>query len=94
MRIPEGAVISYGDFATRLGRPGAARAVAGAVAGNLIGYVIPCHRVIRDSGAISGYRWDPVRKSALLGMEAARNEGANAHEHIIGTGIGCGQPLN
>ena len=79
LRIPEGAVISYGDFATRLGRPGAARAVAGAVAGNLIGYVIPCHRVIRDSGAISGYRWGPVRKSALLGMEAARSAGANAN---------------
>ena len=79
LRIPEGAVISYGDFATRLGRPGAARAVAGAVANNLIGYIIPCHRVIRDSGAISGYRWDTVRKSALLGMEAARNAGKGAN---------------
>ncbi len=79
LRIPEGAVISYGDFATRLDRPGAARAVAGAVAANLIGYVIPCHRVIRDSGAISGYRWDPVRKSALLGLEAVRNAGTGAH---------------
>ena len=79
LRTPEGAAISYGDFATRLGRPGAARAVAGAVAGNLIGYVIPCHRVIRDTGVISGYRWDPLRKAALLGMEGAQHMGAGAN---------------
>lgn len=73
MRIPEGAVMSYGDLANRIERPGAARAVSRAVADNLIGYVIPCHRVIRDSGALTGYRWDPVRKSAILGLEAARH---------------------
>ncbi|MBO6519735.1 MAG: methylated-DNA--[protein]-cysteine S-methyltransferase [Rhodospirillales bacterium] len=72
LRIPEGGVMSYGDLAARIGRPGAARAVAGAVAGNLIGYVIPCHRVIRDNGMITGYRWDPARKAAMLGIEAAR----------------------
>lgn len=72
LRIPEGSVTSYGDLAERLGRPGAARAVAGAVAGNLIGYVIPCHRVIRDNGGITGYRWRPERKAAILGVEAAR----------------------
>lgn len=73
LRIPEGAVMSYGDLANRIERPGAARAVSRAVADNLIGYVIPCHRVIRDSGALTGYRWDPVRKSAILGLEAARH---------------------
>lgn len=72
LRIPEGDVMSYGALADRIGHHGAARAVAGAVAGNLIGYVIPCHRVIRDSGRITGYRWDPVRKAAMLGLEAAR----------------------
>lgn len=73
LRIPEGAVMSYGTLATRIEQPGAARAVSRAVADNLIGYVIPCHRIIRDSGALTGYRWDPVRKSAILGLEVARN---------------------
>ncbi|WNK01054.1 bifunctional helix-turn-helix domain-containing protein/methylated-DNA--[protein]-cysteine S-methyltransferase [Thalassospiraceae bacterium LMO-JJ14] len=72
LRIPEGGVMSYGALAAHIGRPGSARAVAGAIANNLIGYVIPCHRVIRDNGMITGYRWDPVRKSAILGLEAVR----------------------
>lgn len=73
LRIPEGTVTSYAAFASYAGRPGAARAVANAVASNLVGYIIPCHRVIRDTGAISGYRWQPVRKSAILGLEAVRH---------------------
>ena len=73
LRIPEGAVTSYAGLASYVGRPGAARAVANAVASNLVGYIIPCHRVIKDTGAISGYRWQPVRKSAILGLEAARH---------------------
>lgn len=72
LRIPEGGVMSYSALAARIGRPGSARAVAGAIAKNMIGYVIPCHRVIRDNGTITGYRWGPVRKSAILGLEAAR----------------------
>jgi len=72
LRIPEGGVMSYGALAGRIGHSGSARAVSGAVAKNLIGYVIPCHRVIRDSGLITGYRWDPARKAAMLGLEAAR----------------------
>lgn len=72
LRIPEGSVVSYGALAEQIGRPGSARAVAGAIAKNLIGYTIPCHRVIRDNGMISGYRWDPVRKMAMLGLEAAK----------------------
>jgi len=71
LRIPEGTVSSYGDLAAHLDRPGAARAVAGAVAANRLAYVVPCHRVIRDSGALTGYRWDPVRKAAILGFEAS-----------------------
>jgi len=73
LRIPEGTVTSYASLASYAGRPGAARAVANAVASNLVGYVIPCHRVIRDTGVISGYRWDPTRKSAILGLEAVRH---------------------
>ncbi len=73
LRMPEGTVTSYAGLASYVGRTGAARAVANAVASNLIGYVIPCHRVIRETGAISGYRWQPVRKSAILAMEAVRH---------------------
>lgn len=74
LRIPPGALVSYQDIAEDLGRPEASRAVAGAVAKNPVAYLIPCHRVIRASGAFSGYRWGVTRKKALLGWEAARRE--------------------
>ena len=63
-------MISYQDLAVRLGHPTACRAVAGAVAANPIGYLIPCHRVIRKSGEIHHYRWGHIRKKAMLGREA------------------------
>ena len=53
----------------------AARAVAGAVAANPVGYVIPCHRVIRKLGVLGGYRWGPSRKKAIVGWESARRFG-------------------
>ena len=71
MRIPSGCVTSYDDLAKRVGKPGAARAVAGAVARNPLGPIVPCHRVIRSTGAITGYYWGPDRKRAILGWEAA-----------------------
>lgn len=72
LAVPEGATLSYGALARRIGRPGAARAVAGAVAANPVGYLIPCHRVIRTLGVLGGYRWGVDRKRALLAWEAAR----------------------
>lgn len=72
LRIPPGRVLAYDDVATLLGKPKSTRAVASAIARNPVGYLIPCHRVLRKSGAISGYRWGPARKGALLGWEAAR----------------------
>jgi AraC family transcriptional regulator of adaptative response/methylated-DNA-[protein]-cysteine methyltransferase len=73
LRIPEGEVSSYGLLARRLGYPsGAARAVGSAVGANAIAYLIPCHRVIRGSGALGGYRWGLERKVAMLGWERAR----------------------
>lgn len=74
LRIPSGAVVSYEGLASRLGHPGAARAVAGAVADNPVSWVVPCHRVIRGTGIITGYRWGPLRKRAMLGWEAAATE--------------------
>ena len=69
--IPPGCVVSYKDVANRVGRRDAVRAVAGAIAANSIGYLIPCHRVLRSTGALSGYRWGRERKRALLAWESA-----------------------
>jgi AraC family transcriptional regulator, regulatory protein of adaptative response / methylated-DNA-[protein]-cysteine methyltransferase len=72
LSIPEGHVTSYEDLARALGRPGAARAVAGAVARNRVAWLIPCHRVIRKEGAAGGYRWGTERKQAMLAWEAGQ----------------------
>ena len=69
-KIPAGSTVSYSDIAERIGAPKAVRAVAQACASNHIAVAIPCHRVLRNDGAISGYRWGVVRKSALLKREA------------------------
>ncbi len=72
LRIPPGSAATYAEVAQALGAPSAARAVGGAVGANAIAYLIPCHRVIRSSGAANGYRWGETRKRAMLGWEAAR----------------------
>ncbi|MDI6935086.1 bifunctional DNA-binding transcriptional regulator/O6-methylguanine-DNA methyltransferase Ada [Serratia sp. Se-PFBMAAmG] len=68
--IPVGATVSYADIAERIGSPKAVRAVAGACAANMLAVAIPCHRVVRNNGALSGYRWGIERKRALLNKEA------------------------
>lgn len=68
--IPPGATLSYLDLACRIGQPSATRAVAGACAANRLAVAIPCHRVVRSDGSLSGYRWGPERKQALLEREA------------------------
>lgn len=70
--IPPGATESYAAVAARIGSPRAVRAVAQACAGNNIAVAIPCHRVVRSDGALSGYRWGVARKRALLAREALR----------------------
>lgn len=70
--IPAGETASYAELATRIGRPGAVRAVAGACAANRIAVAIPCHRVVRNDGAVSGYRWGVERKKTLLAREAGQ----------------------
>jgi AraC family transcriptional regulator of adaptative response/methylated-DNA-[protein]-cysteine methyltransferase len=70
-RIPAGSTISYAEMARRIGSPRAIRAVAGACAANPIAIAIPCHRVVRTDGDLSGYRWGIERKRALLDREKA-----------------------
>jgi len=67
--IPFGATRSYGDVAKAIGQPSASRAVARACATNPVAVAIPCHRVVREDGSISGYRWGVERKKTLLEME-------------------------
>ena len=69
--IPPGVTVSYKEIAVRLGAPEAIRAVAQACAANAVAVAIPCHRVIRSDGSLSGYRWGVDRKRALLAREAA-----------------------
>lgn len=69
-QIPAGETASYGDIATRIGTPAAVRAVASACGANPVAVAVPCHRVLRGDGALSGYRWGIARKKALLGWEA------------------------
>ncbi|TNH09372.1 bifunctional transcriptional activator/DNA repair enzyme AdaA [Testudinibacter sp. TR-2022] len=73
--IREGGLASYGDIAERIGKPSATRAVGTAVGANPVAVLIPCHRVIRQSGVIGGYRWARGRKMALLACEIGADNG-------------------
>lgn len=73
-RIPPGTTASYGDIARRIGSPGSARAVARACATNPLAVAIPCHRVVRNDGGLSGYRWGIARKQVLLEREAGAED--------------------
>jgi AraC family transcriptional regulator, regulatory protein of adaptative response / methylated-DNA-[protein]-cysteine methyltransferase len=70
--IPVGATVSYAEIAQRIGAPKAVRAVAGSCAANNLAVVIPCHRVVRNDGSLSGYAWGVERKRALLERETAQ----------------------
>jgi len=69
--IPIGSTASYAEVARTIGSPKAARAIAKACAANAIAIAIPCHRVVRNDGSISGYRWGVERKRQLLEHEAS-----------------------
>jgi AraC family transcriptional regulator of adaptative response/methylated-DNA-[protein]-cysteine methyltransferase len=82
--IPAGSTASYTEIAKRIGAPKSVRAVARACAANAIAVAIPCHRVVRNDGSLSGYRWGVARKRALLDRETRLQEAAarakQAHE--------------
>ncbi len=69
--VPPGETATYGDIARRIGAPKSVRAVAGACAANALAVAIPCHRIVRSDGGLSGYRWGVARKRALLARESA-----------------------
>jgi AraC family transcriptional regulator of adaptative response/methylated-DNA-[protein]-cysteine methyltransferase len=83
LKIPQGALVTYSTVADRIGQPSAARAVGNAVGCNPIAFLIPCHRVIRKSGVIGDYRWNTVRKQAIIAWEAAKREAEEAEEAIV-----------
>ncbi|PJZ56255.1 bifunctional helix-turn-helix domain-containing protein/methylated-DNA--[protein]-cysteine S-methyltransferase [Leptospira barantonii] len=74
LKIPEGRLFSYLDIADSIGQESASRAVGTAIGKNPIGYLIPCHRVIKSTGGIGEYRWGSERKIAMIGWEASRND--------------------
>jgi AraC family transcriptional regulator, regulatory protein of adaptative response / methylated-DNA-[protein]-cysteine methyltransferase len=69
-QIPPGQTVSYTELAQRIGQPSAVRAVASACAANPLAVAVPCHRVVRSDGGLSGYRWGVARKERLLAREA------------------------
>jgi AraC family transcriptional regulator, regulatory protein of adaptative response / methylated-DNA-[protein]-cysteine methyltransferase len=80
LRVPFGRVTSYSDIAAKVSAPKAARAVGAAVGKNPVCFVVPCHRVIGKSGALTGYHWGLTRKRAILGWEAGQAAGNAAQE--------------
>lgn len=72
LQIPPNTLVSYRQIAAALGKPTAARAVGSAIGQNQLAYLIPCHRVIRETGVMSNYRWDPIRKRAIIAWEVGQ----------------------
>ena len=80
LQIPSGELCSYSQIARKIQKPRASRAVANAIGANPIAYLIPCHRVIRSTGALGGYHWGIERKLAMQAYEAAHCERARRAE--------------
>lgn len=72
LEIPSGELRTYQSIADKINHPKASRAVGTAIGQNPIAFLIPCHRVIQGSGKLGGYRWEPIRKSAIIGWEQAQ----------------------
>lgn len=96
LKIPEGTVSTYGALGNMIGAPDASRAIGSAVGQNPIAYLIPCHRVIRKTGLIGGYRWGEERKRAILAREIAilgadisdNAKGVHAREQSLAKRVG------
>jgi AraC family transcriptional regulator of adaptative response/methylated-DNA-[protein]-cysteine methyltransferase len=75
LQVPMGRLTTYSDIANKVCTPAAARAVGAAVGKNPVSFVVPCHRVVGKSGALTGYHWGITRKQAMLGWEAGKVSG-------------------
>ncbi|MEO6669647.1 MAG: methylated-DNA--[protein]-cysteine S-methyltransferase [Ferruginibacter sp.] len=74
LKIPTGQLATYGDIARDIKNPNASRAVGTAIGGNPVAFLIPCHRVIQSTGIVGGYHWGRIRKTAIIGWEAAKSQ--------------------
>lgn len=72
LKIPMGQLSTYGSIAEKINNPNASRAVGTAIGSNPVAFLIPCHRVIQSTGTVGGYMWGPIRKTAIIGWEAAK----------------------
>lgn len=72
LKIPMGKLSTYGSIAQKIEKPLASRAVGTAIGNNPVAFLIPCHRVIQATGALSGYKWGNTRKTAIIGWEGAK----------------------
>ncbi|MDQ4141512.1 MAG: methylated-DNA--[protein]-cysteine S-methyltransferase [Bacteroidota bacterium] len=77
LKIPMGQLTTYGKIAKQINLPNASRAVGTAIGDNPVAFLIPCHRIIQSTGVLGGYHWGSVRKSAIIGWEAATTEVTN-----------------
>lgn len=82
LSIPQGSLVTYGNVAKYIEQPTASRAVGTAIGSNPIAYLIPCHRIIQSSGKTGGYRWNPIRKKAIIGWEAAKKLVESGRDNI------------
>ena len=87
LTLEPGETESYASLAKRIGSPGAARAVGGAVGANPVAVLIPCHRVLRADGALGGYRWGVERKRVLLEWERCRGLAAEESGVLSSTAL-------
>ncbi len=83
LKIPQGRLTTYGAIAQRIGSGAASRAVGTAIGDNPVAFLIPCHRVIRATGALGGYHWNLARKRAMIGWEAAQVDVVNLTAEVI-----------
>jgi AraC family transcriptional regulator of adaptative response/methylated-DNA-[protein]-cysteine methyltransferase len=81
LKIPPGRVLSYQDIARSIGNSRACRAVGSAVGANPVAYLIPCHRVIHETGIVGNYRWGPARKLAMLAWETGAQTTIDGRAH-------------
>ncbi|MBC7830091.1 MAG: methylated-DNA--[protein]-cysteine S-methyltransferase [Chitinophagaceae bacterium] len=77
LKIPLGQLTTYGNIAKQIDLPNASRAVGTAIGDNPVAFLIPCHRIIQSTGVFGGYHWGNIRKSAIIGWEAAQVEKKN-----------------